>query len=134
DRTVQPDSPLDILAQQIVAICADGAWQEQDLFELVCKAHPYRNLTRERFDRVLAMHSDGRTALLHRDSVHQTVRGTRRARLTAITCGGAIPDVADWQVVIDDDDTLVGTVHEDFAIESSVGDVFQLGSTSWQVR
>lgn len=134
DRVKQPESPLDILAQQIVATCCDGAIAEQELFELVTTAYPYRNLTRERFDRVLEMHSDGRAALLHRDSIHQTVRGTRRARLTAITCGGAIPDVADWQVVIDDDDTLVGTVHEDFAIESSVGDVFQLGSTSWQVR
>ena len=134
DRTTQPDSPLDILAQQIVATCCDSTWSEQELFEMLTTAYPYRHLERERFDRVLAMHSDGRTALLHRDSVHKTVRGTRRARLTAITCGGAIPDVADWQVVIDDDDTLVGTVHEDFAIESSVGDVFQLGSTSWQVR
>lgn len=134
DRTVQPVSPLDILAQQIIAICADDAWPEDELFELVTTAWPYRSLDRDRFDRVLAMHSDGRTALLHRDSVHRTVRGTRRARLTAVTCGGAIPDVADWKVVLDDDDTLVGTVHEDFAVESSVGDVFQLGSTSWQVR
>jgi len=134
DRTIQPDSPLDIVAQQIIAICCDGAIPEQELFELVTKAFPYRGLERARFDRVLEMHSAGRTALLHRDTVHQTVRGTRRARLSAITCGGAIPDVADWQVVIDEDDTLVGTVHEDFAIESSVGDVFQLGSTSWQVR
>ena len=53
--------------------------------------------------------------------------------MTAITCGSAIPDVADWQVVLDADDTPVGTVHEDFAIESSLGDVFQLGSTSWQI-
>ena len=134
DRTHQPQQPLDILAQQIVAICSDGTFAEQELFELVTSAYPYRELSRKDFERVLAMHADGRMALLHRDSVHQTVRGTRRARLTAITCGGAIPDVADWQVVIDDDDTLVGTVHEDFAIESSVGDVFQLGSTSWQIR
>lgn len=133
DRTQQPDAPLDILAQQIVATCCDGAIAEQELFELVKAAYPYRDLTRERFDRVLAMHSEGRAALLHRDSVHKTVRGTRRSRLAAITCGGAIPDVADWQVVIDADDTLVGTVHEDFAIESSVGDVFQLGTTSWQI-
>ena len=133
DRTHQPEAPLDILAQQIVATACEGAIAEQDLFELVTRAHPYRDLTRDRFDRVLAMHSDGRTALLHQDPIHRTVRGTRRSRMTAIMCGGAIPDVADWQVVIDDDDTLVGTVHEDFAIESSVGDVFQLGTTSWQI-
>ena len=134
DRTHQPVGPLDILAQQIVAECSDTTWKEQDLFELLTAAHPYRNLDKERFESVLAMHSQGRTALLHRDSIHKTVRGTRRARLTAITCGGAIPEVADWQVVIDDDDTVVGTLHEEFAVESSVGDVFQLGSTSWKIR
>ncbi|MFN3241182.1 MAG: DEAD/DEAH box helicase [Planctomycetota bacterium] len=134
DRTIQPQNALDILAQQIVAAGATATWAEDELFELVTTAWPFRTLSRERFDAVLAMHADGRTALLHRDSVHGTVRGTRRARLTAVTCGGAIPDVADWQVVLDDDDTPVGTVHEDFAIESSIGDVFQLGTTSWQVR
>ncbi len=134
DRTIQPRHPLDLLAQQIVAIAADETIGEDELFALVTAAWPYRELPRERFDAVLAMHAGGRAALLHRDGVHRTVRGTRRARLTAITCGGAIPDVADWQVVQDHDDTPVGTVHEDFAIESSVGDVFQLGATSWQIR
>ncbi|MCK5941997.1 MAG: ATP-dependent DNA helicase, partial [Planctomycetes bacterium] len=121
-------------AQQVVAACSDATWSEDELFALVTAAWPYRALSRERFDAVLSMHAGGRGALLHRDTVHGTVRGTRRARLTAVTCGGAIPDVADWQVVLDHDDTPIGTVHEDFAIESSIGDVFQLGSTSWQVR
>ncbi|MCR9243606.1 MAG: DEAD/DEAH box helicase [bacterium] len=134
DRTNQPRHPLDILAQQIIATCADETIAEDELFELVRTAWPFREVPRDRFDAVLTMHSVGRTALLHRDSIHRTVRGTRRARLTAVTCGGAIPDVADWQVVLDHDDTPVGTVHEDFAIESSIGDVFQLGTTSWQVR
>ncbi|MFO1078331.1 MAG: DEAD/DEAH box helicase [Planctomycetota bacterium] len=134
DRTVQPAHPLDILAQQIVALCTDETIAEDELFRLVTTAWPYRDLPRAEFDAVLALHAGGRTALLHRDPVHHTVRGTRRARLTAVTCGGAIPDVADWQVVLDHDDTPVGTVHEDFAIESSVGDVFQLGTTSWQIR
>ncbi|HEB54460.1 MAG TPA: DEAD/DEAH box helicase, partial [bacterium] len=134
DHTHQPSAPLDILAQQIVAHCCDQVCDEDELFALVTAAWPFRELTRERFDAVLAMHAGGRAALLHRDAVHGTVRSTRRARLVAVTCGGAIPDVADWQVVLDHDDTLVGTVHEDFAIESSVGDVFQLGTTSWQVR
>lgn len=133
DKTHQPVAPLDILAQQIVAACASETVPEDELFELCRTAWPYRDLTRERFDATLALHATGRTALLHRDSIHKTARGTRRARLTAVTCGGAIPDVADWQVVLDHDDTPVGTVHEDFAIESSIGDVFQLGTTSWQV-
>jgi ATP-dependent helicase Lhr and Lhr-like helicase len=134
DHTTQPERPLDILAQQLVAAACDGPWPEDELFELVRAAAPFRELTRADFDRVLALHTGGRAALLHRDPVHRTVRATRRARLTAITCGGAIPDVADWQVVLDHDDSPVGTVHEDFAIESSVGDVFQLGTTSWQIR
>ncbi|MBX3461563.1 MAG: DEAD/DEAH box helicase [Planctomycetes bacterium] len=134
DITHHPRHPLDILAQQIVATCCDETLGEDELFALVTAAAPYAELPRERFDAVLALHAGGRTALLHRDSVHGTVRATRRARLTAVTCGGAIPDTADWQVVQDHDDTLVGTVHEDFAIESSVGDVFQLGTTSWQIR
>ncbi len=134
DRTVQPSNALDILAQQVVAWCCDTTFDEDDLFARVRTAWPYRELPRERFDQVLAMHAGGRAALLHRDSIHHTVRATRRARLTAILCGGAIPDVADWQVVQDHDDSLIGTVHEDFAIESSVGDVFQLGTASWQIR
>jgi ATP-dependent Lhr-like helicase len=133
DRTTQPECPLDLLAQQVVAWCCDGPIAEDELFARVRVAWPFRELERARFDAVLALHAGGRAALLHRDSVHRTVRGTRRARLTAVTCGGAIPDVADWAVVLDHDDTPVGTVHEDFAIESSVGDVFQLGTTSWQI-
>jgi len=134
DRTVQPQAPLDILAQQIVAACCDETFAEDELFALCRLAHPYRALDRARFDAVLALHAGGRAALLHRDPVHGRVRATRRARLCAITCGGAIPDNADYRVVLDHDDTLVGTVHEDFAIESSIGDVFQLGNASWQVR
>jgi ATP-dependent Lhr-like helicase len=134
DRVQPPTAPLDVLAQQLVAIAANETLAEAELFALVRQSAPFAELPRERFDAVLAMHATGRRALLHRDPVHGTVRGTRRARLTAITCGGAIPDVADWKVVVDGDDTPVGTVHEDFAIESSVGDVFQLGATSWQIQ
>jgi ATP-dependent Lhr-like helicase len=134
DVTVQPRAPLDILAQQVVAAAAAEPWEEDALFALCRRAHPYRDLDRAAFDAVLELHGKGRGALLHRDSVHRRVRGTRRAALTAITSGGAIPDVADWRVVLDPDDVVIGSVHEDFAIESSVGDVFQLGNASWQVR
>jgi ATP-dependent Lhr-like helicase len=134
DRTIQPLAPLDIAAQQIVAACCDETFAEAELLALLRRATPFRQLSAEQFAALLALHSGHRSSLLHRDPVHGTVRATRRARLTVVTCGGAIPDVADWQVVLDHDDSKIGTVHEDFAIESSVGDVFQLGAASWQIR
>src|SRR5206468_4164665 len=130
------------LAQQIVAETASGqaAIAEDELYLLARRAWPYRDLTRADFDAVIGMAADGfstrrgrRAALLHRDEVNLTVRGRRGARLLAQTSGGAIPDVADYRVVQDPDETVVGTLNEDFAIESSAGDVFQLGNTSWQI-
>jgi ATP-dependent Lhr-like helicase len=133
DRTEPPRAPLDILAQQVVAACVPETWNEGALFERLRTAWSYRELTREQFDATVAVHTKGRHALLHRDGVQGRLRGTRRARLAAIQNGGAIPDVADYRVVQEPDGTYVGSVNEDFAIESSVGDVFQLGNTSWQV-
>ncbi len=133
DALALAPAPLDILAQQIVAMAAAETWAEDALFDLCTRAAPYRNLTRAQFDAVLGLHDQGRGALLHRDQVHGRVRGTRAARLVAVTSGGAIPDLASWRVVLDPDDTLVGTVDEDFAVEASVGDIFQLGNASWQI-
>ena len=140
DAIVQHDAPLDVLAQQIVAESACRPWEEDALFEVVRRAWPYRDLTREAFDAVIAMVSDGfatrrgrRAALVHRDEVHRTLRGRRGARLLALTSGGAIPDVADYRVVLDPGETFIGTLNEDFAIESNAGDVFQLGNASWRV-
>ena len=133
DRTPQPGKPLDILAQQVVAACVAEPWQEQRLYDMVRAAWPYRELARHELDDVLALHSTGRHALLHRDGVNGTVRATRRARLTAITSGGAIPDNADYQVLLEPEGTLVGSVNEDFAVESNAGDVFQLGNASWRI-
>jgi ATP-dependent Lhr-like helicase len=133
DRTPQPPAPLDILAQQAVAACVPEPWSEDDLFTMAKRSWPYRDLKRADFDALLAMHADGRRALLHRDGVNRRVMATRRARLTAITSGGAIPDVADYQVLLEPDGTPVGTVNEDFAIESNAGDIFQLGTTSWRI-
>ena len=143
DAIVEHDAPLDVLAQQIVAEAAardDDVTAEEALFDLVRRAWPYRALTRSEFDAVVAMTSEGfstrrgrRAALLHRDEVHGTVRGRRGARLLAQTSGGAIPEIADYRVVLDPDETFVGTLNEDFAIESSAGDVFQLGNTSWRI-
>ena len=140
DRIVTHDAPLDVLAQQVVAESACGEYAEDDLFALVRRAWPYRDLPRSSFDAVVAMVAEGfatkrgrRAALVHRDEVNARVRGRRGARLHAIQSGGAIPEVADYRVVLDPEDLFVGTLNEDFAIESTAGDVFQLGNASWRV-
>ena len=140
DAIVSHDAPLDVLAQQIVAECACREYGEDELYALVTRAWPYRALSRGAFDAVLRMTADGyatrrgrRAALLHRDEVNGLVRARRGARLVAQTCGGAIPEVADYRVILEPDDTFVGTLNEDFAIESIAGDIFQLGNASWRI-
>ena len=140
DRLLIPEKPLDVLAQQIVAATSTDDWDENDFFELVRAAWPYRNLSREEFESVVKMLSEGfstkrgrRTALIHHDAVNRRLRGRRAARLTALTSGGAIPDNADYRVVLEPSDTFVGTVNEDFAVESLAGDIFQLGNASWRI-
>ena len=133
DRTPQPGRPLDILAQQIVAACVAETWDETALFQTLRRAWPYRELERAEFDATVQLHLEGRWALLHRDSVGGRLMATRRARLTAITSGGAIGDNADYQVILEPEGTLVGTLNEDFAIESNGGDIFQLGTASWRI-
>src|SRR6202162_3185226 len=132
DRTPIPPRPLDILAQQIVAACVPEAWDERELYEVLRRAFPYRELEREEFDKVVALHTAGRPALLHRDGVNGRVMAPRRARLAALLSGGAIPDTADYQVRLEPEGTLVGTVNEDWAVESNGGDIFQLSNTSWR--
>jgi ATP-dependent Lhr-like helicase len=140
DAIVTHDAPLDVLAQQIVAETACRDYSEDELFGLVTRAWPYRALERPAFDAVVAMTSEGfatrrgrRSALVHRDEVNGRVRGRRGARMLAIASGGAIPEVADYRVILDPGDTFIGTLNEDFAIESNAGDVFQLGNASWQI-
>ncbi len=140
DRLIIPRQPLDVLAQQIVAEVACGERGEEELFALVRRAYPYRELAREDFDAVLRMLADGfstrrgrRSAWLHRDAVNRRLRPRQGARLTAITSGGAIPDTADYEVRLEPGNTFVGTLDEDFAIESMAGDIFQLGNTSWRI-
>src|ERR1044072_1889075 len=140
DRLEIPEKPLDILAQQIVAAVAAEEWTENDLFAMVRRAYPYRNLERDQFDSVVRMLADGfttkrgrRSTYLHHDAVNQRLRGRRGARLAAITSGGAIPDTADYAVVLEPSGLVIGSVNEDFAIESLQGDIFQLGNTSWRV-
>lgn len=136
-----PEAPLDILAQQMVAACAAEDWKEDELFALVGRAYPYRNLSGADFDAVVEMLSEGIAArrgrsgaYLHHDRVHGRLHGRRGSRLAAITNGGAIPETALYTVVAEPEGTVVGTVDEDFAVESLRGDIFLLGSTSWRIR
>jgi ATP-dependent Lhr-like helicase len=140
DALIQPVQPLDVLAQQIVAEVASQEWDEDALYALVRGAHPYRDLPRERFDAIVRMLAEGfstrrgaRAAYIHRDAVHRQLRARRNARLTAVTSGGTIPDTADYLVVLEPQNTIVGSVNEDFAVESLAGDVFQLGNTSYRI-
>ena len=160
DRLIIPESPLDVLAQQIVATCAsassnahvagapaphpdsdDDGWDEDEMFALAKRAYPYRNLKRETFDSILEMLSEGIAArrgrygaYVHRDRVNGKLRARRGARLAAITSGGAIPDNSLYTVVAEPDLVVVGTVDEDFAVESNRGDIMLLGNTSWMIH
>jgi ATP-dependent helicase Lhr and Lhr-like helicase len=163
DRLIFPEASLDVLAQQIVACCASSGsassanpwgdtndnngdknndgWDEDELFALVKRAYPYRNLSRTTFDQVLTMLSEGIAsqrgrygAYLHHDRINRKLRARRGARLAAITSGGAIPDNALFTVVAEPDGGTVGTVDEDFAVESMAGDIMLLGNTSWRIR
>jgi ATP-dependent Lhr-like helicase len=141
DAIVPSRMPLDIAAQQIVAEVAAEEWSTDDLFALIRRSAPYSDLPRTDFDEVVELVSEGiqtgrgrRGAYLHHDREHSKLRGRRGARLAAATSGGAIPETGDYRVIADPDDTLVGTVNEDWAVESSAGDIFLLGSHSWQIR
>ena len=144
DAVIPPVAPLDVLAQQLVAECAASdpeGCTEEELLALARRSAPYSSLGADDFEAIVELVSQGvvtgrgrRGAHLHRDRVNGVLRPRRGARLTAVTSGGAIPDVADFRVVLEPGDTLVGTVNEDWAIESMAGDVFLLGSASWRIR
>ncbi len=140
DRLAITEQPLDVLAQQIVAEVAAQEWNEEALLALFRRAWPYRNLSAVVFADVVRMLAEGfttrrgrRGALLHHDAVNHMLRGRRGARLTAITSGGAIPDNADYQVLLEPENVTIGSVHEDFAVESLAGDIFQLGNTAYRI-
>src|SRR6266705_3219444 len=141
DRLIIPAHPLDILAQQIVATVACEEWQEDALFETVRGAYPYRDVSRKDFDAVVQMLAEGfttrrgrRGAYVHYDGVNRRLRARRGARLAALTSGGAIPDLGDYRVILEPTETFVGTLNEDFAIESMPGDIFQLGNRSYLIQ
>jgi ATP-dependent Lhr-like helicase len=141
DRVAVPDKPLDVLAQQVVAeTSAEEEWDEDALFALFTQAYPYRNLGKDEFEDVLEMLARGyatrrgrRGALVHRDSLHRKIRSRKGSRMSAIVNGGAIPEVFDYRVLLEPEGHFIGTLNEDFAIESLPGDVFQLGNTSWRI-
>src|SRR6266436_1010017 len=141
DRLALRDAPLDVLAQQVVAICASEEQDEDRLFALCRRAAPYAALDRREFDQVVDMLAEGiatrrgrYAARLHRDAVGRKLKARRGSRLAAITSGGAIPDNANYEVVLEPDETTIGSLDEDFAIESMAGDVILLGNTSWRIR
>ncbi|MEX2482604.1 MAG: DEAD/DEAH box helicase [Gammaproteobacteria bacterium] len=140
DSIVIAPGSLDVLAQQIVAETACAEQGEDELYAWVRRAWPYRELERETLRSVIRMLADGfsfahgrHSAYLHLDAVNRRLSARRGARLTAVTCGGAIPDTADYDVIAEPAGELVGSVNEDFAIESLPGNIFQLGNTAWRV-
>lgn len=141
DRIEIPPAPLDILSQQLVAAAATQTWTEDELFALCRRAYPYRALSRTDFDQVVRMLADGIAthrgrgqAHLYHDRINRRIKGRRGARLAAITSGGAIPDTANYAVVAEPNGTVVGSVDEDFAVESLAGDIMLLGNTSWRIK
>src|SRR6516162_519447 len=141
DAIVIPVAPLDILAQQLVAECAAASWSADELFDLVRRAAPYCGVSRADFDDVVEMLAEGirtgrgrRAYYMHRDQVNGVLKARRGARLAALTSGGAIPELGDFRVVAEPDETVLGTVSEDWAVESSAGDIFLLGTHSWRIR
>jgi ATP-dependent Lhr-like helicase len=133
--------PLDIAAQQVIAEVAAQDWGTDALYDLVRRAEPYRELTRQQFDDVIDLVARGvetgrgpRGRYVYHDAVNGEVRGRKGARIAALTSGGAIPETGDYRVVAEPDDTFIGTVNEDWAVESMAGDIFLLGTHSWQIR
>jgi len=141
DRIVIPEQPIDILSQQIVAeVAGQGEYSEEGLYEICRSAYPYRQLSRELFDQSITMLAEGyvgrkgrRAAYLHHDKVNGNLTARKGARLTALISGGAIPDQFDYDVILEPQGTFVGTLDEDFSVESLPGDVFQLGNNTWRI-
>ncbi len=141
DRLEIPPQPLDVLMQQMVAACAAEPWEERALFDVLRRAYPYRELSWEQFEEALALLTEGIEssrgrygAYLLRDRVHGRLQARRGARLAAVTNGGAIPDTAVLPVILQPEGVQIATLDEDFAVESSAGDVILLGNTSWRIQ
>ncbi|MCA9022825.1 MAG: DEAD/DEAH box helicase, partial [Planctomycetaceae bacterium] len=141
DTVRMPEAPIDILAQQITAEVSCQEWNTDELFAALTRSYSYRNLKRKDFDSTIQFLSEGISSTsgrsrvyLHHDQVQNRIRSRKNARLVSTMNGGAIPEIASYRVVTEEDQTVVGSVDEDFAVESMAGDIFLLGNTSWQVR
>ena len=141
DRLEIPECPMDVLMQQIVAACAAEPWEEDALYEVVRRAYPYRDLSRADYDEVLCLLADGIEAsrgrygsYLLRDRVNGRMQSRRGARTIAVSNGGTIPDTALYAVIVQPEGVQIATLDEDFAIDSSAGDVILLGNTSWRIQ
>jgi ATP-dependent helicase Lhr and Lhr-like helicase len=141
DQLEIPHCPIDVLMQQIVAACAAEPWEEEALYEVLRRAHPYSNLTRKEYDEVLCLLAEGIEAsrgrygsYLLRDRVNGRMQSRRGARTIAVSNGGTIPDTALYAVIVQPEGVQIATLDEDFAVETSAGDVILLGNTSWRVQ
>jgi ATP-dependent Lhr-like helicase len=141
DRLEIPKKPLDVLMQQIVAACASEPWEEDALYDVIRRAYPYRELAREEFDELLCLLSEGIEssrgrfgAYLLRDRVQGRIQARRGARTIAISNGGTIPDTALYSVIVQPEGVQIATLDEDFAIDSSAGDIILLGNASWRIQ
>lgn len=141
DRIIMPEAPVDVLTQQLVAEVACQEWGTDELYQLIQQAYPYRELSRERFDELIQMLSEGLTpesgrgqVYLHHDQINKRVRARKAARIVALNNAGSIPDIGSYRVVVHPDQTVIGSVDEDFAVESSRGDIFLLGNNSWRIE
>jgi ATP-dependent Lhr-like helicase len=141
DQLQVPESPTDVLMQQIVAAVGAESWDETALYHVLRRAYPYRNLTRTHFDELLALLHNGIEstrgrygAYLLRDQVHGHLHARRGARSIAISNGGAIPDTSIFAVMLQPENVQIATLDEHFAVDSSPGDVVLLGNTSWRIQ
>jgi ATP-dependent Lhr-like helicase len=141
DQLEIPDCPIDVLMQQIVAACAAEPWEEDALYEVLRRAHPYKSLTRNQYDEIVCLLADGIEAsrgrygsYLLRDRVNGRMQSRRGARTIAVSNGGTIPDTALYAVIVQPEGVQIATLDEDFAVESSAGDVILLGNTSWRIQ
>jgi ATP-dependent helicase Lhr and Lhr-like helicase len=136
-----PACPIDVLMQQIIAACAAEPWEEDALYAVLRRAHPYRDLGREQYEEILCLLAEGIEAsrgrygaYLLRDRVNSRIQSRRGARTVAVSNGGTIPDTALYSVIVQPEGVQIATLDEDFAIDSSAGDVILLGNTSWRIQ
>jgi ATP-dependent Lhr-like helicase len=141
DQLEIPEEAIDVLMQQIVACCAAESWEQDTLYNVLRRAYSYRNLTRERFDEILTLLNTGIESTrgrygsyLLRDGIQHQLHPRRGARMTAIANGGAIPDTANYSVILQPEGIQIATLDEHFAVDSSAGDVILLGNTSWRIQ